>query len=176
MRVGRGRGAPGHQPGAPAALNPTLACEGLPIPKVGVCGTSPRTSGDGGNTFSSIIFVSFSFLLLPLRVALPLGVCRSDSTSGPPSVRTSGLPRGHVPGAQLRKLTVPHLPVDLAVMRFMLASGWCQTITAFFARLRTRRTNALRLSAVGDCELGAVNSSPWSDNGRTVTHPSAFYL
>lgn len=38
--VGRGRGClRSNQLGAPAALNPTLACEGLPIPKVGVRST-----------------------------------------------------------------------------------------------------------------------------------------
>ena len=38
------------RPGAPAALNPTLVVEGLPVPKAGACSSQLHVSGDGGST------------------------------------------------------------------------------------------------------------------------------
>ena len=83
--VDRGRGGlRSDQLGAPAALNPTLACEGLPIPKVGACSGLLHACGDGGSTvFLKVnclrVCTSSCFLLLLhlLLVLLP-GVAAVD--------------------------------------------------------------------------------------------------
>ena len=103
--VDRGRGGlRSNQLGAPAALNPTLACEGLPIPKVGACSGLLRACGDGGSTVFlkvnclRVCTSSCFLLLLHLLLVSSLGLPPSTSSTAVCSyVWTALLTRCRVP-------------------------------------------------------------------------------